>query len=153
MLDFGKDSFINCDSFLTEARKWMSDKDFKMLESVDINDFYQNKKDTALVRKYKHFEMSLREDLFFKRKPQELSGQHRIPEVLEPSILEGSPLEVEKKLLRLRWNFIEECAEEHYFDLGFFIFYFLKLQILQKLFIFDKEKGLGAFDRLCEVKV
>ena len=153
LLAFAEETHERRESFLAEANKWMSGKDFAVLESADINDFYQNKNDTALLRKYKNFERSLREDLAAKRKPQAASGQHEISEILEPSTLEGSPLEVEKKLLRLRWNFIESCEKEHYFDLGFFILYFLKLQILQKLFIFDKEKGLSVFDGLCEAKI
>ena len=58
---------------------------------------------------------------------------------------EGNPLDVEKKLLQLRWHFIDELEFGHYSDVDFFILYYLKLQILQRLWQFDKERGKEKF--------
>jgi len=68
-------------------------------------------------------------------------------------IKEGNPLEIEKKLLLLRWNLIEEKQQEHHFDLEFLILYFLKLQILDRLSSFNKEKGQEIFQKISKVDV
>ena len=59
---------------------------------------------------------------------------------------EGNPLEIEKKLLLHRWELIEEKEKTHYFDLGFLILYYIKLQILRRLSLFDKEEGRQVFE-------
>ncbi|MBU2250847.1 MAG: DUF2764 domain-containing protein, partial [Candidatus Omnitrophica bacterium] len=65
----------------------------------------------------------------------------------------SSPLEAERKLLLLRWNFIQEQESGHHFDLTWLILYFLKLQILERLFSFDKDKGLVLFDQLSVARI
>ena len=63
-------------------------------------------------------------------------------------IIQGddNPLEIERRLLHLRWNFLEEQEIGHFFDLHFLIIYYLKLQLLQRLFSFDKQKGKVRFE-------
>jgi len=57
-------------------------------------------------------------------------------------IQEGkNPLEIEKRLMRAQWDFLEEQEIGHFFDLDFLIIYYLKLQILERMFSFNKEKG------------
>ena len=152
-LKFNQRTYINKEFFLTEARKWLTNRDLAALYQVDINDFYYKESDIKILKEYKDFERKLREEIASFRKPQAPRADDRPLGFLKPDILKGSPLEVEKKLLFLRWQFIEEKEGGHYFDLEFFLMYFLKLQILERLFIFDKEKGIAEFDTLCEVKL
>ena len=65
----------------------------------------------------------------------------------------NSRFEVEKKLLEWRWNFIEELSTYHYFDLEFLVLYLLKLQILEKLSLFDKERGLEKFKKTISIEI
>ena len=60
-------------------------------------------------------------------------------------------MEIEIKLLELRWKILDEMEREHHFDLGFLILYYLKLQITRRYFQFNKEEGLKKFQMLYEV--
>ena len=63
------------------------------------------------------------------------------------------PLEIEKEILLLRWNFLEDQEMGHFFDLSFLIIYYLKLQILERLFSFDKERGKERFENYSLVEL
>ena len=147
-LKFNERVHLGRESFLVEARKWLSDRDFNLLSQVDLNDFYPKPAEPQILREYKKFEHSLRQEISLTRGVKEVleSG-----EILKPYLLEGSPLDIERKLLKLRWDFIEEKEEGNYFNLEFLVLFFLKLQILERLFIFDKDKGRAAFDKLSEI--
>lgn len=149
-LNFNQKTYIDREHFLAEAQKWLSPSDFITLCRADINDFYSKEGDAGLLKDYKDFEKALRQDAALSRRAA-VKKEYRPSGVLEASALEGNPLEVEKKLLFLRWRFIEEKEESDFFSLKFVICYFLKLQVLKRLFSFDKEKGTAVFDSLCEV--
>lgn len=151
-LIFNKKGYPDREYFLAEAKKWLSDKDFLLLSRVSLNDFYPGDKDNNIVTVYKDFELSLREKVACFRRDKAnrefmLSGEFSL------NLGEGTPLEIEKRLLRLRWQFIESLETGHAFDLEALILYFLKLQILERLFIFNKEEGTAIFDKLCEVRL
>lgn len=138
---------------MAEAEKWMSIKDFAFICRMNIDDFSDKRAGPEALIEYRNFEKSLREELILFRRTPEKEAGHKRTGILSYSLLEGSPLEVEKRLLFLRWEFIEEKEQGHYFDLEALGLYFLKLQILERMFIFDKEKGTVIFDSLCEVKI
>ena len=62
-----------------------------------------------------------------------------------------TPLDMEMSLEKTRWDFLEEKAHGYFFDLNRLIVYFLQLQILERLDVFDKDKGESFFYELCEV--
>ena len=152
MLKFNEKPVIGKDYFLDEAKKWLSLKDLESVLGLNINDFISKKNDLNVLREYKYFERVLREELVLFRKSLYSNIDSKALTVLDLSIMEGNPLDVERKLLLLRWDFIEEKEQGHFFDLELLCLYFLKLQILERLVIFDKEKGTLVFDKLCEVK-
>jgi hypothetical protein len=63
-------------------------------------------------------------------------------------IKDGNPLDIELKLMKYRWDWLEEREFGHYSDLDFFILYYLKLQLLQRVASFKKELGEEAFEKL-----
>lgn len=150
-LKFNERTYLNREDFLTEAKKWLVNRDFAILSQTDINDFYPRRRDPSVLKEYKNFEKTLREGLRVLRKASGEDKKYRPFAFLRTILREGSPLDIEKKLLELRWKFIEEKEIDHFFDLEFLILYFLKLQILERLFTFDKDKGTARFDALCEV--
>ncbi|OQX85433.1 MAG: hypothetical protein B6D55_07450 [Candidatus Omnitrophica bacterium 4484_70.2] len=95
----------------------------------------------------------LRQKLASLRKALKKGQDYSLPEILKSLGKEDTPLEIEKYLLQLRWRFIEEKEVGHYFDLSFLILYFLKIQILERLFTFNKEKGKVKFNLLCKVNL
>ena len=153
VLFFDKESYMTSEYFLQEAEKWLSTKDLEILSRVDMNDFSLDGKYSQVLLEYKEFEFSLRNDLALWRKAQRMGQEYKTLSFPVSVVKEGNPLDVEKKLLHLRWNFIEEKELEHHFDLELLILYFLKLQILERLFSFNKEKGLETYQKLCKVDV
>jgi len=152
MLSFDKETYITIDGFLQEAKKWLSQNDYITLSAVNIADVSLEKNNKKVLKEYKQFEFQLRTDILQWREALQ-SGQEHKPNLFPVSIVkDGNPLEVEKKLLLLRWDFIDEIEREHHFDLGYLIIYYLKLQILYKLVSFDKEQGLKTFQNICEVE-
>jgi len=150
-LRFNEKTSIDQSSFLAEARKWLDEKEFLILSGVDINDFSEKVGDPDKLKEYKYFEKTLREDIAIFRGAKKKGSGYKPKKFSLTDVLKGTPLDIEKKLLMTRWGLVEQLEESHYFDLEFLILYFLKLQILQRLFSFDKEKGITIFDKLCEV--
>lgn len=145
LLVFDKEPALSIAQFLEEGRKWLSNGDFKMLSEVSINAVNPAKSDPAVLREYKLYEFALRNELVQYRQSLKARQEYK-PGLFSPAVLkEGDPLEVEKKLLRLRWQLINELEFGHYSDIGFFILYYLKLQILERLRRFDKEQGKEKF--------
>ena len=147
-LKFGGEVSVSRNEFLKQALEWLSENDFALLEKVDVNDFSLNDDDCSVIKKYKDFERNLREEIAKHRNALKKKEEYELREPLKSILTEGNPLDVEKKLLYLRWRFIEELQLFHYFDIGFLILYLLKIQILSRLAVFDKEKGRAVFDEL-----
>ncbi|MBU2265452.1 MAG: DUF2764 domain-containing protein, partial [Candidatus Omnitrophica bacterium] len=98
------------------------------------------------------FELNLRRELTLFRQAKQQGGSYQ-SSGFNLVVDNSSPLEAERKLLLLRWNFIQEQESGHHFDLTWLILYFLKLQILERLFSFDKDKGLVLFDQLSVARI
>jgi len=157
-LKFTEKSYAEEEYFLTEAKKWLKDKDFLMLSQVNINSFQPQDEDSKVLGDYKDFERSLRQKIASFRTPEGMvlpkgktSPELAFGDGFNLNLRENTPLEIEVGLLRLRWQFIENLEGGHIFDLEALILYFLKLQIQKRLFTFDKEKGTAVFDELSAV--
>ncbi|MCI0494100.1 DUF2764 family protein [candidate division KSB1 bacterium] len=150
-LFLGKEPNITVQKFLEEAQNWMDAKDYQALSQVDMNDFDAMKKINQVYDDYKLFENKIRTDIALWREAQKRDQEYKPSSFPVSAIKEGNPLEVELRLMEMRWQFIDELEREHHFDLGYLILYYLKLQILQRFFIFNKEQGMKKFQKLCEV--
>lgn len=160
-LEFGKETYLTRDFFLEEAAKWLSEKDWQELEKTGFNQLKDGGK-SSFLRKYQNFELTLRRELVDYRKGLSAdylagAGQEKVPdfqpgEVLTRDLLEGNPLEVEKKILFFRWQKAEELAQGSAFSLEAVLAYFLKLEILETMKKFDREKGAKEFESLTEVE-
>ncbi len=147
MLFFDHSPEITIDSFLEEAGKWMSPSDFSLLEKTHLLDTTTREPTTQLVRNYQTFEKQFLEDLVQLRKARRNHQEYK-PSFPSALVKEGNPLEIERKLLHHRWNFIEELSIGHHFDLDVLSAYYLQLQILHILSLFNKEKGMKIFQTL-----
>lgn len=153
MLFFGRETSMSIECFLDEAKKWLSTKDYRNLSQVDINDFSLEGRFPGTLLTYKKFESKVRNDIFNWRQARQRDQDYK-PTAFPLSIIkEGNPLEIETKLMKIEWDFIDEMQREHHFDFGFIVLYYLKLQILRRLFSFDKEKGVEKFQKLYEVNI
>ncbi len=136
-----------------ELEKWLNESDFQQLEEADINNTDALTSDTSIIKQYKEFEKLLRNELVAWRKAKKDGYEHKTTIIPSNLLKEGNPLEIEKKLLKLRWDFLEEQGLDHYFDLEFLILYNYKLQILGRLKSFDKDLGLKNFKQYTEVGI
>lgn len=153
LLYMERPSPMSIKEFMGEARKWLNPRDYAALARIDLFDTSVDEDGPRLWREYKRFEFDFRSDLSLWRKAHR-EGEEYKPESFPLSLVrEGNPLEVEKKLLEHRWNFLEEKETEHHFDLEFLILYYLKLQILRRLSLFDSEKGMAAFQEISRVRL
>ncbi|MBU1121881.1 MAG: DUF2764 family protein [Candidatus Omnitrophota bacterium] len=151
-LQFARWPEVTTENFLNEARKWLSKENFAVLENVNIDNFISDKTDTYVLKEYKRFDYRVKEEISFFRKADSDGRSYKLSSKLREVFTVDDPLEREKLLLYLRWKIIEEKESGHYFDLDFLTAYFLKMQILQRLFTFNKDNGLRLFDEVCEVK-
>jgi hypothetical protein len=151
LLKFGEQTYLDKNVFLEEAKKWLSEEEFVKLKEADIDDL-EEKGQTPFAKGYKEFELDLRESLAAYRESKKNKQEYQARPVLEKNILEGNPLEVEKKLFLYRWQQVDDLSQGNNFNLEAVIAYFVKLQILEKVLSFNKEKGTKAFDALTGVE-
>lgn len=77
--------------------------------------------------------------------PDHASGNlNRALEILDQT----TPLETERVLDGLRWDFLEELGQEHLFDRVAFFVYVLKLELLQRKTALVTDRGQEVFDGL-----
>ena len=150
LLSFGKPSSMTLSAFLAETGKWLLPRDQAFLSGVRFTDMRLHQKGPGAWRAYRHFEHKFREEIGLWRQSQKNGDEYK-PSIFPLSLVqEGNPLDVEKKLLKWRWRFIEAMEKEHHFDLTWLVLYFLKLQILERMSLFDREKGLEVFQELIQ---
>ena len=150
-LFFDRSPDITVDDFLKEAAKWLDTNKFSILTSATINNFPNNKTNFPVFNNYQEFEQELQKELYLYRKAKKSHTEYRPFINVEWEIDKTSPLKVEKGLLYLRWQFLEGQSTGHYFDFEFLIIYYLKLQILKRLFTFDKKIGKEHFEKMCQI--
>ncbi|MFH1577861.1 MAG: DUF2764 family protein [Candidatus Omnitrophota bacterium] len=152
LLKFSDKPPITAGDFIAESQKWLSETEFALLSKVDINNPGPDEDDTQILKTWKDFEYSIAQELSAYRSAKKKNLEYRLSKYLS-DIVEGdnNPLVVEKRLLFLKWDFLEEQEAGHFFDLDFLIIYYLKLQILQRQFSFNKEKGKARFEDLSRV--
>lgn len=150
-LQFAGEAPISFHVFLNECGKWLTPGDMEVILAANIKCVPGKCDHTELLAGWKSFEGEVREHLAQAREDrknkEEFRGEDRIKEIMD----QETPLEMEKALERIRWDYLEELAHEHYFDLDWLIIYSLQLQILERLASFNKDEGERYFYELCEV--
>lgn len=149
MLKWSEAPFMSLSAFLEEARKWLSEADYRSLIHAVLF-HYDPSKSEGIYGKYLCFEYTLRQELAAYRKSRKEGFEYRFRDIPPQLVREGNPLEVEKNLLQYRWKWLEDQEFGHYSDLDFFILYYLRLQILHQLAVYEEEAGRKAFRALVE---
>ena len=150
-LGFGDSPPVDRDTFIAELGKWLSSEDMDTVRAAGLRYIEIAGEETELLKEWKSFDEGLREELARLRVSRKRPGGYKVPERLKEVMGQQTPLLMEKKLERLRWDFIEEKEAGYHFDINWLVLYFLKLQILERLEVFDKDKGEEFFHKLCEV--
>jgi hypothetical protein len=148
ILDFKSKEYIDTKYFVEQAEKWLSFKDFDIFKRARIDNIYLERDDSGIVREYKFFEYSLRDSIV---KFREGNIEAILDKNLKDILGSGDPLKVELGLLRLRWDFIDSLEISRNFDLERVILYFYRLQILDRISQFDREKAERLFDKISSI--
>jgi len=147
---------ITRSDFLDECNKWLSPEDMRTLLSVDLSadlsSHEESSGDTELLKEWENFDLRLKEELARFRAARRKGEDYKVAEWLKSVVDQETPLLMEETLEKFRWNFIEDKSAEYFFDINWLVLYFLHLQILERLDVFDKDKGREYFHKLCEVK-
>lgn len=150
-LSFKQNSFLSKQYFLEEAEKWLNKKDFDVIVNLNLDKYKIKNEKLSFLKKWLEFENKLRTEISNYRKAK--SENYKFTsKIFSSSILkEKTPLQIEEFFLRLRWDFIEGMEFGHYSDLQFLLLYYLRIQILERLSLFDKEKGKEKFKELIKI--
>ncbi|HBY17700.1 MAG: Uncharacterized protein XD77_1308 [Marinimicrobia bacterium 46_47] len=132
--------------FLDEARKWLSPRDYLKVASASIRHYEKPPYGSKTSLQYADFEKKLRRELAGYRKARKEDHEYRLQGFSQNLVKEGNPLEIEKKLILERWAYLDELEFGHYSDVDFLVITALKIQLLERLMSFDKEKGMEIFE-------
>ncbi len=75
------------------------------------------------------------------------AGSYNLLEQVRVVMALDSPLDAERYLDQLRWNFLEEISARHYFDLEALVVYYLKLQLALRQERLKEELGRDSFKK------
>ena len=151
-LKWGSEQLLSIKDFLEEAEKWMTEADLTSLRNTIAN-AYESQDAAGLYNEFLHFENEIRTELADYRKAAKEGYEYKFVHLPAQMLKDGNPLEIELKLIKYRWDWLEEREFGHYSDLDFFILYYLKLQLLQRVLTFKKEIGEQAFEELVKMNI
>jgi len=146
-LKWGSEQLMSEENFLEEAEKWMTPADYASLSETLVNR-YEAQNKLGMYNDFLLFENEVRTELAEYRRAAKEGYEYKFLHLPMQLIKDGNPLEIELKLMKYRWDWLEEREFGHYSDLDFFILYYLKLQLLQRVASFKKELGEEAFEKL-----
>jgi len=135
-LSLGEAPPITIDEFNDDAKRELSSRHFKALQSVDI----QKLEAKVGVKNISSLLETIKEDLSEVRTAKAQSRQAK-PERLPLSALRGNPLEREMQFMQWQWEELQDIEAGKTFTLTEVLVYKLKLQLVERSYSFNKVKG------------
>ncbi len=151
-LQWGEEQLMTEEVFLEAAEAQMSEADFLHMKEI-LADSYEPKSIKGVYSDYLVFENTLRTELAEYRKAAKEGYEYKFATLPASLVKDGNPLEIEMKLIKYRWDWLDEREFAHYSDLDFFVLYYLKLQLLRRVNSFKQESGEKAFEELIKVNI
>ena len=159
-LDFESTPSISYDDFLSFCESTLDPHDYDLLVSAQLNGSLPGDISHPVLTAWSLFEQSLRNELVKLRAPQRgMDGEKFVklfidntttPLIARNSMKQENPEKAEDFLNKERWNFFNELEAGHDFDIGKLIVYSLRLQLLERMNLFDEEKGKNGFQKIYE---
>lgn len=135
-LSLGEAPPITIDEFNDDAKRQLSSRHFKALQSADIQ-----KLDSKVgVKSISSLINSIKEDLSEVRAAKAQNRQAK-PERMPNSLLRGNPMEREMNILQWQWEELQDIEAGKTFTLTEVLVYKLKLQLVERLYSFNEIKG------------
>ncbi|MCK5802249.1 MAG: DUF2764 family protein [Lentisphaeria bacterium] len=151
LLNFGDTEFPSSERFLAEAEKWLDEEEYAILSSASVDDYTAQEHPLELVAEYSRFEYLMRRDVVAFIEARRLGHDHTTTMFPTSHLKDATPLEAERRLLKVRWDYVSTQLTTHHEDLHAFVVYRIKLQILERLASFDRETGAERFERLADI--
>ena len=144
---------MSLDGFLEEADKWVDSRTSELMREIAANGTVTTSGLPSSLDDLVEFERELRAELGAWRQARR-DGREYQPRRFDSNLLdEGTPLELERKIMRLRWDFFDDLESEHHFDVERVILFLGKLIIQHRLHAFDAEVGQSVFRDATQVQV
>lgn len=135
-LTLGQVPPITIDEFNDDAKRQLSARHFKALQSVDIQKLYTKVGVKSISSLIKDIQEDLSEVREAKAQNRQVSTA-RMPN----SVLRGNPMEREMNIMQWQWEELQDIEVGKTFTLTEVLVYKLKLQLVERLYSFDENKG------------
>ena len=136
-LTFGQAPPISMEEFQYDAENQLSARHFKTLESVDMQLMNASGKG---MKKIAALLSGVQNDLSEARSAKLQNRQPGLG-IMPKAVLAGNPLQREQNILRWQWEELDSIEAGKTFTMTEVLVYKLKLQILQRMHLFDDTKG------------
>ena len=149
------------EEFLASAREHLTPRDYAAVCSARIDAPVELEPGPVVVTKWQRFERGLRNELVKVRAAKlgtdaaehirtdeagsDDTDQTGLTDAAREAFGEESPLSGEDLLARVRWEFLNELEVGHFFDVDRLVIYYLKLQLLARERLFNRDDGERAF--------
>ncbi|HNR87176.1 MAG TPA: DUF2764 family protein [Spirochaetota bacterium] len=144
--------------FLDACETGVSPEDMAMIRKTHLADVEPEEGESGVLGRWRNWERNLRNKLARLRAAKKsIDAEQFVRENADPHVEdkaareafeEASPLAAEDLLDWVRWTYLEELEQGHYFDIDRLVVYYLKLQLLWRKRSFDKERGAGVFSEI-----
>ena len=158
--DFDSAPLLTVSEFLDICRSTLSERDFEILNSVNLNGIKGFDFSLPVLKKWLSWEGTLRNEIVKLRADSldmetdaymyAVESNTEAPGLAVNAYKLESPLLAEETLDKARWQFLDELESGHYFDLEKLIVYLLRLQILERRAKFTIENGNENFQKIYE---
>jgi len=157
MLRKDQSEYISHEDFLALCKEQVSASDYAVLSQATLTG--DEVKGNLFIKGFSHYRSLVQKELAAQRSarlklndPRYINNgekESKITEVIHKAVSSDNPLEGEKLILSLYWDYLEShVGLGHVFDLTFLLSYALRLQILSRISSFTREKGNAEFSRL-----
>ena len=150
-LSFGAEPPMTTERFLGECGKWLTPADMEMVRAASRMGVEAGREKGAVLNEWLRFDGELRRELARARAARKAGEDRRMAAAAKRIMAGETPLLKEMEMEMVRWEFLEDAAKNHFFDINRLALYFLQLQILERIAVFDKDKGDNYFYKVCEV--
>ena len=160
LLAYDMDRPLSISNFLEICQQQLSQRDNQVLKCASLIELESTKSTYRVLQNWFIWEKSLRNELVklrAQRRGEELEKYLvESPEILglqeiaRNAFTQDSPLTAEEILNRARWEYFDELEIGHYFDIEKLIVYYLRLRLLERKALFNREKGLTRFNDIYE---
>jgi hypothetical protein len=158
-LSFDTEKTVHTDEYLDLCRRQASQKDYELLRSASFDQLLRGNYSNGVLNTVSLWEKTLRNEMVSLRsqkmgtETQDTVFAEDIPEAKEAAreaFNQSNPLQGELTLTHARWDLYEELEVNYFFEIEKLVLYYLKLQLLERKDLFQKEYGKEQFDQIYE---